>query len=98
VAASPAPAAKSLAKPIPKSKRKFGIALYQAWCKRCGICGEFCPTGSIVNDELGMPSVADEDKCVGCMQCMQRCPDFCVEVHEKKAAPASGAAKSEPKE
>jgi len=87
-APAPRPAtagAQSSAKPAPRSKRKFGISLYHAWCKRCSICGEFCPTKAIVNDELGVPKVTDEDKCVGCMQCVFRCPDFCVEVYEKPA-------------
>lgn len=81
-----------------KPKRKYGLALYLAWCKRCAICGEFCPTGALVNDEVGTPSIADEDKCAGCMQCMYRCPDFCVEVFEKKAANAEGAASAAKKE
>jgi 2-oxoglutarate ferredoxin oxidoreductase subunit delta len=68
---------------VPRSKRKFGISLYHAWCKRCSICGAFCPTEALINDELGTPLVVDEDKCNGCLQCMHRCPDFCVEVYEK---------------
>jgi 2-oxoglutarate ferredoxin oxidoreductase subunit delta len=76
-----------------KSKRKFGISLYKAWCKRCGICAEFCPSHALVSDEWGEPSVADEGKCSGCLQCMHRCPDFCVEVHEDVGA---GAAAGEP--
>ncbi|MGD0089168.1 MAG: 4Fe-4S dicluster domain-containing protein [Planctomycetota bacterium] len=92
-AAQPAvSAAAGSAKPAPRRKRKFGIAIYHAWCKKCGICGEFCPTKALRNDELGMPLVSDEDKCVGCMQCMHRCPDFCVEVYEKTAPEAPSVA------
>jgi 2-oxoglutarate ferredoxin oxidoreductase subunit delta len=87
---SRAPASGSAtAKPAPRAKKKFGISLYRAWCKRCGICAEFCPTHALVNDEYSNPVVLDEDKCVGCMQCMHRCPDFCVEVYER---PEPGAA------
>jgi 2-oxoglutarate ferredoxin oxidoreductase subunit delta len=68
---------------VPRVKRRWGISLYHAWCKKCSICGEFCPTEALINDELGTPVVADEDKCTGCMQCVHRCPDFCVEVFEK---------------
>jgi 2-oxoglutarate ferredoxin oxidoreductase subunit delta len=68
-----------------RAKRSFTISLYLAWCKRCGICGAFCPTEALVNDPLGTPLVADEAKCNGCLQCMHRCPDFCVEVDEKSA-------------
>jgi 2-oxoglutarate ferredoxin oxidoreductase subunit delta len=87
-ASAPRPASGSPAssvKPAARTRRKFSIALYHAWCKRCSICGEFCPTKAIVNDELGVPWVTDEDKCVGCMQCVFRCPDFCVEVFERPA-------------
>jgi 2-oxoglutarate ferredoxin oxidoreductase subunit delta len=77
---TPPPAPKAR---VPRSKRKFGISLYHAWCKRCSICGAFCPTDALINDELGTPLVVDEDKCNGCLQCMHRCPDFCVEIYEK---------------
>lgn len=92
VSASPAVATAPTATPIaaPKPKRQFGIALYHAWCKHCGICGQFCPTKALVNDELGVPKVVDASKCGGCMQCVCRCPDFCVEVYEK-TAPAQKA-------
>jgi 2-oxoglutarate ferredoxin oxidoreductase subunit delta len=77
------PAAAPTAPKVRRAKRRWGISLYQAWCKKCSICGEFCPTEALINDELGTPVVADEDKCTGCMQCVHRCPDFCVEVFEK---------------
>ncbi len=82
VASPPAPKVR-----MPRSQRKFGISLYHAWCKRCSICGAFCPTEALINDELGTPLVVDEEKCNGCLQCMHRCPDFCVEVYEKKPPP-----------
>jgi 2-oxoglutarate ferredoxin oxidoreductase subunit delta len=82
---TPAPALK-----LPRAKRKYGISLYHAWCKKCSICGEFCPAEALINDEVGTPIVADEDKCNGCMQCVHRCPDFCVEVYERTAPPADG--------
>ncbi len=72
----------------PRSKRSYGISLYHAWCKRCSICGEFCPSQALVNDDLGVPHVVDDAKCTGCMQCVHRCPDFCVEVYEKAPTPA----------
>jgi 2-oxoglutarate ferredoxin oxidoreductase subunit delta len=90
-----APASGSAAvKPAPRPKKKFGISLYRAWCKRCGICAEFCPTHALVNDEYTNPVVLDEDKCVGCMQCMHRCPDFCVEVYERAEPGAAPGAQT----
>ena len=81
-----------------ESKRKFGISLYKAWCKRCGICAEFCPNHALISDEWGEPFVADEGKCSGCLQCMHRCPDFCVEVYERVrvGGDAGAAAAGEP--
>ena len=74
-----------------RKKRRFEISIYLAWCKRCGICGAFCPTKTLVNDELGQPVIADASKCIGCLQCMHRCPDFCVEVSEKEGGTGSAA-------
>ena len=92
VTSEPAPASAPVrvVNKTPRAKRKWGISLYHAWCKKCGICGEFCPTDALVNDELGTPMIADEDKCTGCMQCVHRCPDFCVEVFEKVQRPTNG--------
>ena len=63
-----------------KPKAKFSITFYRAWCKECGICGEFCPTHAIVCDELGRPRVADADACINCHNCEYRCPDFAVTI------------------
>jgi 2-oxoglutarate ferredoxin oxidoreductase subunit delta len=80
---SPAARAASDAKTPAKAKRTFGISIYKAWCKRCGICAEFCPSHALICNEEGEPFVAGEEKCCGCLQCMHRCPDFCVEVYER---------------
>ncbi|MBN1256250.1 MAG: 4Fe-4S binding protein [Planctomycetes bacterium] len=65
-----------------KKNRDFKINIYRAWCKNCGICTAFCPTKAIVSDETGRPEIADASKCIGCFQCFQRCPDFCIAVFE----------------
>jgi 2-oxoglutarate ferredoxin oxidoreductase subunit delta len=78
------------AKPAAKAKKRHHISIFPAWCKQCGICGAFCGTKAIVNDESGAPIVADEQKCVGCMQCVFRCPDFCIEVSETGAPADKG--------
>ena len=71
-----------------KKKDKFSITFYHAWCKECGICGEFCPTHAIVCDELGRPRVADADACINCHACEYRCPDFAVTIHKRGESPA----------
>jgi 2-oxoglutarate ferredoxin oxidoreductase subunit delta len=50
-------------------------------CKACGICVDLCPT--IVfeyEDSQNFPVPAHVDKCIKCMLCELRCPDFAVEV------------------
>jgi 2-oxoglutarate ferredoxin oxidoreductase subunit delta len=60
------------------------IDIYKAWCKACGICVAFCPTGTLARDETGSPYVKDPEKCAKCGLCELRCPDFAITVHEKK--------------
>lgn len=56
------------------------IDLYRAWCKACGICASFCPTGVLGRDEAGYPYVKNIDKCINCGWCEIRCPDFSITV------------------
>jgi 2-oxoglutarate ferredoxin oxidoreductase subunit delta len=59
------------------------VDIYKAWCKSCGICAAFCPTGAITRDESGYPHV-DPEKCIRCGWCETRCPDFAITVEQKK--------------
>jgi len=68
----------------PASKRKYRIEIYKDWCKRCGICIEFCPTRVLEPDESGHPRVKNPDACIGCRQCEIRCPDFAIEVQDEE--------------
>jgi len=74
-----------------KKKEKPKIDIYKAWCKACGICVAFCPTGVLAKDEAGYPYVKDIDKCINCGWCEIRCPDFAITVESK----AKGRKKSE---
>ena len=93
---------KSKAKPpakkkaAPKKKKDFQINVYSAWCKACGICIEFCPTGVLGRDREGKSVPVETDKCIGCMQCVLRCPDFAITVEEKKKTEAEAGDKKEP--
>lgn len=70
-------------KPAENKKKKIvKVTIHEEWCKKCGICDKFCPTGVFVSDEFGMPSVKFPEKCIKCMLCVVRCPDFCIEVEE----------------
>lgn len=67
-----------------KEEPKVNIDIYKAWCKACGICVAFCPTGVLDKDESGYPFVKDIEKCINCGWCEIRCPDFAITV-EKRA-------------
>ncbi len=60
------------------------VDIYKAWCKACGICVAFCPTGSLARDEAGYPYVKYPDKCTNCGWCEIRCPDFAITVQQKR--------------
>jgi len=64
-------------------KNKYEIAINYSWCKKCGICAAFCPQGVFVLDDLGTPIIKYPEKCVKCMLCVVRCPDFAIEVKDK---------------
>lgn len=82
--AAQAPAAPETpeATPAAPAKPRFAIDIYRAWCKECGLCAEFCPTGCLKLDEAGRPVVADAAACVGCRFCELHCPDFAISVRE----------------
>ena len=66
-----------------KKKEPPHIDIYKAWCKGCGICTAFCPTGALARDEAGYPYVKEPDKCVNCGWCEMHCPDFAITVEQK---------------
>ncbi|MDY6821219.1 MAG: 4Fe-4S binding protein [Deferribacterota bacterium] len=53
------------------------------WCKGCGICVELCPTNALELKDF-KAHVKDLEKCIACMQCELRCPDFAIEVIKKE--------------
>jgi 2-oxoglutarate ferredoxin oxidoreductase subunit delta len=67
----------------PKEKKKAkAITIHEKWCKRCGICVEFCP-GKVFSLETGqIPVAAHLDSCTVCRLCEMRCPDYAVSVEE----------------
>ena len=66
------------------------VHIFEAWCKRCGICVAFCPTGALTSDKDGLPVLTYPEKCTLCGMCELRCPDFAVTVKARE--------KKEPKE
>ena len=66
-------------------KRKageYGIDIFMAWCKSCGICVAFCPGKCLDQNEEGSPFVARPDLCTGCGWCEIHCPDFAISLRE----------------
>ena len=70
-----------------KKKEVARIDIYRAWCKACGICVAFCPTGALARDESGSPYVKAIEKCTRCGWCEIRCPDFAITVEQQRKKP-----------
>ncbi len=66
-----------------KKREEPKIDIFRAWCKACGICIAFCPTGVLAKDETGSPFVKEIEKCINCGWCEIRCPDFAIRVEQK---------------
>jgi 2-oxoglutarate ferredoxin oxidoreductase subunit delta len=80
---------------IKKKKEGPKIDIFKAWCKGCGICVAFCPTGVLAKDEAGYPFVRDVEKCINCGWCEIRCPDFAITVEKKTKEKKKAEEKSE---
>lgn len=59
------------------------ITIDADWCKKCGICITFCPTGVYVSDETGEIYIAHPEAYINCGLCVYRRSDFTVELGEK---------------
>ncbi len=60
------------------------VHVFEAWCKKCGICVAFCPTGALTSDENGLPVLTYPEKCTQCGMCELRCPDFAIAVRPRE--------------
>jgi 2-oxoglutarate ferredoxin oxidoreductase subunit delta len=73
---SPSAGSKKSVKKGPRGR----ITIYGTWCKGCGLCAAFCPTGVLVLDQGGHPVVAAPEKCSACHWCDTHCPDLAIVV------------------
>ena len=58
--------------------KKTPVYIYYDWCKKCGICVSFCPTGALGRKPDGSPFVPNPEKCIHCEMCDRLCPDFAI--------------------
>jgi len=62
----------------PGDFRETPVHIYYEWCKRCGICVAFCPTGTLAERPDGAPYVKYPEKCTHCERCDMLCPDYAI--------------------
>ncbi len=60
------------------------VYIYHDWCKKCGICASFCPTGTLASKPNGTPYVKHPEKCTHCELCDRLCPDFAITGAKKE--------------
>jgi 2-oxoglutarate ferredoxin oxidoreductase subunit delta len=65
------------------ASKKTPVEIYYNWCKKCGICAAFCPTGTLALKADGTPYVKHPEKCIHCETCDRLCPDFAISGAKK---------------
>ena len=56
------------------------IIIKTDWCKSCGICAAFCPTGVLSVEPGEKARATDVEACTGCGLCERLCPDLAIEI------------------
>ncbi|HWR55942.1 MAG TPA: AMP-binding protein [Negativicutes bacterium] len=74
----------------PVTRGKYNVRVDEQACKGCGYCAEVCPRevfgrADYFNGKGYRPAqVKAAGKCVGCRRCFFLCPDFAIDVAEKR--------------
>ena len=64
--------------PEEKARKRKGIVhINHVYCKRCGICVNFCP---VKNLEIHQQKLMELKKCIACRMCQRYCPDMAIEI------------------
>lgn len=58
------------------------VAVFDNWCKGCGLCIAFCPAQVLEAGEEGHPVVAHPERCTACHWCDTHCPDLAIIVED----------------
>lgn len=66
---------------LPKTK----VVINQSFCKKCGICIAFCNKAVLAAGEGNRIEVAQPEKCVGCGNCENLCPDYAITLEVEEA-------------
>ena len=57
------------------------LVVEKTWCKKCGICVEYCPKKVLEINSDGVELI-DENNCILCGLCELRCPDYAIYIEE----------------
>lgn len=63
-----------------RRKPRGRVIVFGTWCKGCGICVEFCPTGVFAFDDNDHLTVVKPENCTACHWCDTHCPDMAIVV------------------
>ena len=66
-----------------ENKAELKFSLDKKLCKSCGICYALCPKGVLAADEDDRPTAVNPEKCIFCMLCEMRCPDYAIRIGRK---------------
>jgi 2-oxoglutarate ferredoxin oxidoreductase subunit delta len=70
--------------PRPRKRRlpRGEVHIFDNWCKGCGLCIEFCPSGVLVLGTDNRPKAIYPEKCTACRWCELHCPDFAIFISD----------------
>jgi len=74
------------ARPAARKGPRGQVVIFGTWCKGCGLCVEFCPTGVLGLDRDSRPIVIAPEKCTACHWCDTHCPDLAIVVKHIEGA------------
>jgi len=76
------------------------IEIDRSRCKGCGLCTKGCPRKlldlDVPEDETVQPcaELLCPEKCVGCAQCAEMCPDLAISVYSRQKNELTGRSSS----